>query len=93
MAQAGALFSYGPSLAAQSRRSAHLVDRILRGGKPADIPVEAANLLELVVNLQSARALGIRVPESILQRALRRQPPGQGVFLDLRASDRLPFCS
>jgi putative ABC transport system substrate-binding protein len=69
MTRAGALFSYGPSLAAQFRRSAHLVDRILRGAKPADIPVEAANLLELVVNLQSARALGIGMPESIVQRA------------------------
>ncbi len=69
MAQAGALFSYGPSLAAQSQRSAHLVDRILRGAKLADIPVEAANLLELLVNLQSAKALGIQMPQSIVQRA------------------------
>jgi putative ABC transport system substrate-binding protein len=69
MTLAGALFSYGASLADQSRRSAHLVDKILRGAKPADIPVEAANLLELVVNLQSARTLGITIPESIILRA------------------------
>jgi putative ABC transport system substrate-binding protein len=69
MTLAGALFSYGASLADQSRRSAHLVDKILRGAKPADIPVEAASLLELVVNLQSARTLGITIPESIILRA------------------------
>jgi len=71
MADAGALFSFGPSLADQIRRSAHLADKVLRGAKPADIPVEAATLFELVVNLKSARVLGIKIPQSILLRADR----------------------
>ena len=66
MAQAGALFSYGASLADQTRRAAHVVNKVLRGAKPADIPIEAANVLELVINLKSARALGITIPQSIL---------------------------
>lgn len=70
-ADAGALFSYGPSITDQIRRSAHLVDKVLRGAKPADIPVEAANLIELVVNVKSARTLGIKIPQSVLLRADR----------------------
>jgi putative ABC transport system substrate-binding protein len=69
MTHAGALFSYGPSLADEFRRAALVGDKILRGAKPSDIPVETANLLELVVNLQSARTLGIKFPESIVLRA------------------------
>lgn len=69
MADAGALLSFGPSIFAQIARSAYLVDKILRGAKPSDIPVEAASLLELVINLNTARALGIAVPQSVLLRA------------------------
>jgi putative ABC transport system substrate-binding protein len=71
MADAGALFSFGPSITDQIRRSAHLVDKLLRGAKPADVPVEAASLLELVVNQKSARALGITIPQSLLLQADR----------------------
>ena len=70
-ADAGALFSYGSSLAAQLRRSAYLVDKVLKGAKPADIPVEQPTVFELVVNLKTAKALGIKVPQSILLRADR----------------------
>lgn len=69
MTHAGALFSYGASLTDQTRRTAHIVNKVLQGAKPRDIPVEAANLLELVVNLQSARYLGVRIPESVVLRA------------------------
>lgn len=69
MAQAGALFSYGASLADQIKRAAHVVNKVLRGSKPADIPIEAANLLELIINLKSARALGLTIPQSTLLRA------------------------
>ena len=71
LADAGALFAYGASLAAQLRRSAHLVDKVLRGGRPADIPVEQPTVFELVVNLKTARAFGITVPTAVLVRADR----------------------
>ena len=69
MAQAGALFSYGASLADQIKRAAHVVNKVLRGSKPADIPIEAANLLELIINLKSAKALGLTIPQPTLLRA------------------------
>lgn len=71
LADAGGLFAYGASLAAQLRRSAHLVDKVLRGGRPADIPVEQPTVFELVVNLRTARAFGIAVPTAVLVRADR----------------------
>lgn len=71
MADAGALFTFGASLADQLRRSALLVDKVLKGAKPADLPVEQASLFELVINLKTAKALGISVPRSILLRADR----------------------
>ena len=70
-ADAGALFSYGATFAGRLRRSAQLVDKILKGAKPADIPVEQSTVFELVVNLKTAKALGIKVPQSILLRADR----------------------
>ena len=71
MADAGALMSFGPSITDQIRRAALVVNKILRGAKPADIPVEAANLIELVDNQQSAKALGVKIPHSIVLRADR----------------------
>lgn len=70
-ADAGALFAYGASLADQLRRSAFTVDKILKGARPADIPVEQATLFQLVVNAKAAKRLGITIPRSILLRADR----------------------
>ena len=71
LADDGALLSYSSALVDQARRSAHLVDKVLKGTKPADIPVEQPTKFELVVNLRTARALGITVPQSFLVRADR----------------------
>jgi putative ABC transport system substrate-binding protein len=67
----GALFSYGASQDEQLRRSAEVVDKILRGVAPADIPVEQPTQLELVLNVKAARALGLTIPQSFLLRADR----------------------
>ena len=58
--------SYGPNLAEMYRRGAELTDKILRGTKPADIPVEQPTMFELVINLLTAKALGVTVPPSLL---------------------------
>lgn len=67
----GALMSYNSSLADHTRRAAHLVDKVLRGAKPADIPVEQPTQFELVINLKTAKALGITIPQSVLLQASR----------------------
>jgi len=70
-ADSGFLLTYGPNLADAWRRVAYLVDRVLKGAKPAELPAELPRTLEMVVNLKTARALGVAVPQSVLARADR----------------------
>jgi len=63
------LASYSATLAEEERKGASYVDRILRGAKPADLPVEQATRFELVINLKTAKALGLTIPQSLLLRA------------------------
>jgi putative ABC transport system substrate-binding protein len=71
MADSGALFTYGPRLVESYRRVGYFVDRILRGAKPAELPIEQPSVLELVVNLASAKRLGLTIPGAVLARADR----------------------
>jgi putative ABC transport system substrate-binding protein len=68
-AQAGALMAYGTSLSAEWRRAGVLVGKILKGAKPADLPIEQPMHFEFVINLKTAKSLGLTIPESRLLRA------------------------
>ena len=70
-ADSGLLLTYGPNLAEAWRRVAYLVDRVLKGARPAELPAELPRTLEMVVNLRTARALGVAIPQAVLARANR----------------------
>ena len=70
--EAGGLLSYGPNIFDASRRLPYFVDRILKGAKPADLPVVQATRLELVINMKTAKLLGIELPQRLLERADER---------------------
>jgi putative ABC transport system substrate-binding protein len=70
-AEAGSLLFYGPDVFEGCQRAARYVDRILKGAKPADLPVEQPTKIDLVINVKTATALGLRVPQSLVLRADR----------------------
>ena len=70
-AESGGLMAYGPSVRDNFRRAAGYVDRILKGARPADLPIEQPATLQLMINLKTAKALGLTLPQSLLVQAER----------------------
>ena len=71
LTEAGGLLSYAPDIPAMFRRAAYYVDRVLKGASPAELPIEMPTVVELMVNLRTARAIGVTVPNELLARADR----------------------
>lgn len=70
-AEAGGLISYGPDVSASFRRTATYVDKILRGAKPGDLPIEQPSTFDLAINMRTAKAIGVTIPQRLLLRANR----------------------
>ena len=70
-AEDGGLMAYGPSFSGEAKRLAAYIDRVFKGAKPADLPIEQPTNFELVINLKTARALGLTLPQSLLSRVDR----------------------
>ena len=82
---AGGLMSYGENLPSMYRRAAYFVDRIFKGARPADLPVEQATKFDMVINLRTAKAIGLTIPDSILAHSISYKAAlAEGIECNLR---------